>query len=304
MKTNSGLPIHRLECGDLRLDVCPQLGGSVVRWSILRRDERVDLLRPAPADLHYSPDPDSVLNTGCFPLVPYSGRIANAGFNFHDQHIRQPTLSQFHPHAIHGHGWLSAWQVVSESATKLVIEHRNDADVHSNGNHWPWLYVTQQTFTLADRLLTIDLQINNESKSTMPAGLGLHPYFPLHEGAIIKSSSTGFWSTDDYVLPTEHQQMGPEHPYNQAFSPTEHALDTVFTGWNGRARLEWPRGQFALDIQADADHLIIFTPPGEDYFCVEPATHAANSFNHEISDQQVIDPGGQLRLSTHLKVNI
>jgi len=304
MKTNTGMAIHRLECGDLFLDVCPQLGGSIVRWSMLRHDKLTDLLRPAPAGLENNSVCDSVLNTGCFPLVPYSGRIANAGFHFRGQYIRQPTLSQFHPHAIHGHGWLSAWQVAGESSNRVVLEYRNDPGVDTNSNHWPWLYIAQQSFSLTERTLTIDLQITNESDSSMPAGLGLHPYFPVHEGAVIKTSSTGFWLTDDDVLPTEHQQMGPGHAYNQAFSPAEHSLDTVFTGWNGTARLEWPGRQFALDIRADADHLIIFTPPGEDYFCVEPATHAANSFSNEISDRQVIDAGAQLRLSTQLTLDV
>jgi len=305
MRTTPDRSVHRLQNGDLLLEVCPQLGGSIVRWSMHRDGKTTELLRPGSSEKLKPVDAINVLDTSSFPLVPYSGRITNAEFNFLDRHIRQPTLDQFHPHAIHGHGWLHAWQLIDETEQSLVLEYRNDGDTPAN--QWPWSYCVQQRFTLTRQQLSVDLEIHNESTDTMPAGLGLHPYFPVHDGAIIKTASTGIWLTDDLVLPVEHQTLGREHAYNLAFSPTDHQLDNVFTGWNGRARLEWSKQNLALDIQSNADHLIIFTPPGEDYFCVEPATHAADSFN-DVSDlsehnsnsssQNAIAPSNRLGTTT------
>ena len=45
--------------------------------------------------------------------------------------------------------------------------------------------------------------------------------------------------------------------------------------------IPWPEWDAALKISAKSplDYLVIFTPPEEDFFCVEPVSHVTDAFN-------------------------
>ena len=64
------MAILELAHGDLRLALDPALGGALLSF----RKGDVDLLRPTPAGA------SDVLETACFPLVPYANRIADGRF--------------------------------------------------------------------------------------------------------------------------------------------------------------------------------------------------------------------------------
>ena len=53
-------------------------------------------------------------------------------------------------------------------------------------------------------------------------------------------------------------------------------LDNCFDGWDGRATIVWPARRLRLDLEASAPfrHLVIYVPPGQSFFCVEPVSHA------------------------------
>lgn len=300
---------ERIQVGDTILEICPELGGSITQFCIQRDNRDIAILRRTTAT---TPD---ILDTACFPLVPYSGRISGAVFDFKGQQIRQPALPQFQPNAIHGHGWLSSWELSAREeqadSARLKIEYHHEPDL------WPWAYSATQTFEVRSRLLRIETSITNHSDTTMPAGLGLHPYFPAGHGAEIKTKNTGMWSTDAAVLPTEHTSLAADHPFNQAILSEQISLDNVFTGWCGHAAINWPDQDLAVELRADTDYLIIFTPPGEDFFCVEPATHPADSLRtldaREQPDtdqdtglgsylEQTIDTGKSLTMTMELRI--
>jgi aldose 1-epimerase len=58
-------------------------------------------------------------------------------------------------------------------------------------------------------------------------------------------------------------------------------LDSCFAGWDGRARIRWPRSNVIAEIDCDAPfrHLIVFTPREKPFFAIEPVSHANNGFN-------------------------
>ena len=53
-------------------------------------------------------------------------------------------------------------------------------------------------------------------------------------------------------------------------------LDNCFDGWDGRAAIAWPQRRLRLELEASAPfrHLVIYIPPGQHFFCVEPVSHA------------------------------
>jgi aldose 1-epimerase len=119
-----------LRNGGAELDLLPEIGGAVSRFAIGGRD----VLRAAPADTK------DILQTACFPLFPFANRIANGVFGFAGEQTHLAHNFGDHPHALHGQGWQSAWEVQSSagSAATLVFEHA--------ARDWPWDYAVHQTF--------------------------------------------------------------------------------------------------------------------------------------------------------------
>ena len=156
-----------LRAGDYRLVLEPARGGSVARFDFGEEA----LFRPTCGP--------SVLDTACFPLVPFSNRIAQGVFHAGGQDVRlAPNFPGApHPHTLHGFGWLCEWQVIEASANRALLRHAYVA------GEWPWDYVAEQRFDLSDRGLTHRLTICNRGNSPMPAGLGLHPEYPHRQTA-------------------------------------------------------------------------------------------------------------------------
>ena len=56
-------------------------------------------------------------------------------------------------------------------------------------------------------------------------------------------------------------------------------LDHNFQGWSGTARVEWPGVGVTIEADPTFRHLVLYVPPGQDYFCLEPVSHVADGFN-------------------------
>ena len=87
------------------------------------------------------------------------------------------------------------------------------------------------------------------------------------------------------------------------------ALDNCFVGWRRRAVIEWPESDARLVMTADAplDFLVVYTPPGRPFFCVEPVSHVTDAFNLAAAGRpdtgaRALEPGETLRAVVTLSV--
>ena len=264
--------IVALTNGALLVEICPAAGGSVARFQSRRDGGAVDWLRPASAETLRRGDP---LGMACFPLVPFSNRIRHGRFEFGGRRVALPRNRADMPHPIHGHGWQAPWATAAQAVDALTLEHAHGADA------WPFPYRARQRFVLSDAALTITLEVENLGREPMPAGLGLHPYFRRGAGARVAATVDRVWLTDDAVMPTELAPVPADWRLAEGLDVDAVALDNGFAGWNGYARIDWPASGQALAIEADAafQFLVVFTPPGADFFCVEPVSHCTDAFN-------------------------
>ncbi len=157
-----------LESSDARLEIDPQVGGAIRRYMF--RD--CEILR------HASADTRNVLDMACFPLVPFVNRIAYGSFRWEDRTIQLRRNFGDHPHVLHGQGWQNAWETVSQSRERAVLRFG-----HEPGD-WPWSYVAEQFFALAEGALQVTLSVTNHSDRSMPVSLGFHPFFPKGRDAL------------------------------------------------------------------------------------------------------------------------
>lgn len=264
--------IITLRHGQSGLSICPAAGGSITRyWQ--ESDGRVfEWLRPASPDSIAARDP---LGMGSFPLVPFSNRIRDGRFSFDGRDVALPLNFLPEKHTIHGQGWQSAWSVIDVEEDTATIAH-----AHAPGA-WPWRYSAEQTFTLGDAGLSLLMTVTNHGDTAMPAGLGPHPYFVRTPSARISAAVDRMWVSDDEVMPTELVAPAAGRDPNSGIVASAVAMDNTFTGWEHRVEIAWPEWNARLVMEAPPplNYLVVFTPPGEDFFCVEPVSNMTDAFN-------------------------
>ena len=198
-----------------------------------------------------------------------SGRFAFAG--------RTVALApNLRGHAIHGLGFRSAWTVTARDAASCLLEQQ-----HAPGE-WPWAYRATQRIALTADGLVLELAVASESQTPMPLGLGWHPYFPRTAGTTLTARVTGLWLTDAEVLPTVRVAPRGDRDPGRGLVVDRVALDNAFVGWDGHGRRSrGPSGAFSSvsEREARSATLVVYTPPGESFFCAEPVSHITDAFN-------------------------
>jgi len=294
-----------LTSGDAQATVSPRAGGSIAsfRW------RGVDVLRPTSPDALAAAD---ALGFACYPLLPYSNRIANARLRVGGVvHELRRNLGD-HPHSIHGVGWQRAWQPIAQDGRHAALEcvHEPEGDA---GRAWPFAFRARQSFALVasghEATLTVRIAIANEDARPFPFGLGFHPFLPKRAAARLDFRARGVWQTDSTRLPTTCTDLPDAWRFEGGRDVDVMELDNVFTGWDGHARVEWPAERLALTIAADRAlaYLVVFARPEQRYVAVEPVSHMTDAFNRAAAGEsgtgaRTLPPGQSFSCTMRLNV--
>ena len=266
-----------LEAGEAKLTLCPQFGGSIGNWerrgvSILRHSDAAALEGGIARAL------------ACFPLIPFSNRIAWGRFSFGGEDFQLDRNFGPHddyPHTIHGNAWQRAWTVVGQSASQaeLRLDHDPATD---EGHHWPFAYRAGLIYDLGRDGLHVTISFVNMDTRAQPVGLGLHPFQPRTPRTAIALRAGTVWRTGadelpDAELPVEgHWSFDPGHVIGKP------ALDNCYAHWTGRAEITRPEHGIRLVIAADDifRHVVVYTPNGKPFFAVEPVSNMTDAIHH------------------------
>lgn len=260
--------------------VLPETGGAIAL--LCYRGEPV--LRSA------CPDVDDVLDCASFALIPFANRIGNAELRFGDLVMHLDADPTVLPHAHHGHGWRAAWTVkrVTQSALVLAFDHVGH-DTRSNRG-WPWAYHAEQRITIGPDGLTVTLAVTNRDLvSNMPCGTGIHPYFVRRPESSIQATATKMWATHADGLASEQVR-------SDLFGPGQCVAVAQVEGLDNYFPCSGPVTVLSSDrpIVVGGDSMAgvhIYVPRGQDYFCVEPVSHAPNAFGRgEYGAADIIAP--------------
>jgi len=290
-----------LRSGSAELVVAPECGARIVSFRVDGRD----VLRPASEETLRSTAP---YGFAAFPLMPYSGPIFGDGFDFLGEHYPLARNVPAEPTPTHGEGWIFPWRIEAQSGSAIALS----MDYAPSPNAFPFAWRGEIGFALEDARLRIDLKLVNRDFRPMPAGLGMHPYFPKSPGTILQFDCTGVWPPD--APEAVKLGCGPLEPgldFRQGQDVFPIVLDRCFEGWNGVATLTAADG-VVTRLEADPvfGKLQVYDAWDYPYICVEPVTNANDGFNrmaHNVPGHSVavLEPGrslaGSLTIAAHRK---
>ena len=267
----------RLQAGGAVVEIAPSVGGAIASFTLAG----VDVLRSTPADVRAE---GNVRSFACYPLVPYSNRIANAHLAFDGSDHALARNFGDSPHSIHGIGWQRAWSVVSSSVSSVQLSLEHGAP-GGDAAAWPWPFRARQTFSLAPTargaMLSARLAIENTGGRAFPFGLGWHPFFPKPPGTTLAFASGHVWHNDATQIPVRRTAVPDAWRFDPPRPLGDVELDHVFEPATGTATIRWPARGLDVSVEADRalDRRIVFVPAGRDYFALEPASHMTDAFN-------------------------
>ncbi|MFJ6899851.1 aldose 1-epimerase [Streptomyces hokutonensis] len=197
---------------------------------------------------------------GCFPMVPWCGRIRDGRFldggTVHQMPLNSP------PHAIHGTVRDGAWRTARRTADETVI-------TYDLVEPWPFPGRVTQAVALTGDSLTLTMAIEAYGDS-FPAQIGWHPWFNRNlggEDVLVDFSPAWQEERGDDHLPTGNRVDVKPGPWDDCFGMPD-GVDVTLT---------WP-GQLALKVTSPEQWVVVYDEQ-EAAVCVEPQTGPPNGLN-------------------------
>ena len=99
---------------------------------------------------------------------------------------------------------------------------------------------------------------------------------------MLRFDAAQVWLNGANSLPSEPMPVPPAWDHSGGQPVGGASLDNCYIGWDGVAHIV-PRASDRPRLRIEADalfrHLIVYTPPGQDFFCVEPVSHVNDAIN-------------------------
>jgi aldose 1-epimerase len=207
------------------------------------------------------------LHWGSYPMVPFAGRVRHGRFRFHGVEHRLPV--NMAPHAIHGSGFTSRWDLLDAGPSHAELECRLT---------WPLGGRAHQHIQLGDEALVCVLTVIAEGEA-MPVTIGWHPWFvkPPHD----QLEFAAMYLRDDEGIPTGELVAPPPRPWDDCFVRPLATPELRYPGLTVR-------------VESDCDHWVVYDQPSH-ATCVEPQSGPPDAVNLGLAT--VLEPGEFLQRS-------
>lgn len=249
----------RLDNRTLSVDIAPEAGGRIAQ--VHRRG--------TPWLVGHDEDNAAAIAWGCYPMLPWAGRLRRGEFHFDGNQYRLPTT--LGAHAIHGIGFLRPWRIEAHGATRCRLSLALPED-----GHWPFGGVAVQKIQLQDDTLLLTLSLQATHRPMPMPVLGWHPWFR-------KPRRLAFDPEAMYPRDREGIATLPLVP------PSPAPWDDCFINV-APVRMRGATGELVLD--SDSRHWVVYDQPHH-ATCVEPQTGPPDAFN--LQPEARLLPGQSLR---------
>lgn len=236
-------PIVRLAAGDVEVELAPQAGGRIAQ---IRVDGIEQLIGPERGL--------EAIQWGCYPMLPWAGRIREGRFSFEGRQYQLPI--NMPPHALHGVGYALPWQVDASGDDSAELSLALPQD-----QHWPFGGVARQRIALRGRQLQLQLSLQAGDQA-MPATIGLHPWFRKPDKLLFAAEQ--YYPRDAQGMATLPLAPPPLHPWDDCFVAPDQVVLL--------------RGAQRLQLTSDQQHWVVYDAPSH-ATCVEPQTGPPDAYN-------------------------
>lgn len=213
---------------------------------------------------------DNSLSAGCYPMVPFAGRVRDGILTFRS--IQYELARREPPHAMHGTVIDQSWNVDSHTSSSIVLS----TDL---GPDWPFFGTATHTISVCESEVNCELSLS--ASEPMPAQVGWHPCFRAPQD--VQFSFGGMLQRDAHGICTEQVVPMPHKRLDDCLIEPD----------------SWPRltiDGLDVEIESDCSHWVIFHSQTGD-ICIEPQSGPPNGIN---SSPFVIEPG--MPLTRHMTI--
>lgn len=260
-----------------QVGILPETGASVAFGRVKRRDDWIDVLRPT-AESDYA----NSSRCSSFIMLPWCNRIRAGILRFNGQEYRLRTEPDDGT-ARHGDVRKRAWKVESVSGDRVALGFRSTDYVDVN---YPFRFSARAIYWLERRDLVLWLALKNEDSQSMPGGFGHHPYFVRPSGGAtphLQIPCSAQFELVGYLAVEPPVLLKLENDFRQRRPLDDREYNDVLTARQGNepAQIRYPQLGIELALYADPvfQHFLLFTPPGQPFFALEPMTNVNDGFN-------------------------
>ncbi len=212
---------------------------------------------------------DPALYWGCYPMVPWAGRLSRGRIPTDDGEVRLE--ANLPPSAIHGLGFDKSWEIVERSETAVTMR------CELRGLGWPFGGHAQQTLRMGTKRLELELEVGGYTKAG-PAGLGWHPWFirpPTGDIGLSVDASEVLVLDADLAPTGEVRRVTPREDLRSGPPLGDRRLDHVYVRTTGPAVVRWPDLELRIEYDKSLQTVVVHTPA--EGVCVEPQTMWPNA---------------------------
>ena len=270
--------------------IAPSLGSNMVRFRLGEKNiidfEKEPLLK---GDY-----------TGTPVLYPTPNRVRNGMFKFKDRIYNQ--VRRGVPVFEHGLVHDEAWGYDEPVTTGCGVGFNTWIDFNEQSalfEAFPFIHRLSMEFFLNDEGIRVTYTINNLDDKEIPFGFGLHPYFIKLSG----EDNTFVSLPADYVMDSTSDLLptgrlintgGTVYDLKRPVGIGSLDMDHVFTGiGSGKyACIEFRTLGIKVVLEATVDfsHLVLYSPRGMNYFCIENQTCSTDA--HNLYDRGFVNESG------------
>ena len=239
-------PLIDIVHGSLRVTIAAQAGGRIAQINF----DGVDHL------VGYDQVNTAMIAWGCYPMLPWAGRIRHGRFDFQGQKYQLPL--NMDAHAIHGIGFAMPWKVETHETHVAELSLALPED-----ERWPFGGTAHQRIEAGEGWLKMDLSVR-AGRRPMPAVIGWHPWFRKPEQLHFLPSD--IYPRDNEGIATLPLADPPPGPWDDCF--INHEPVTL------------RRAGQQLRLSADCMHWVVYDATSA-ATCVEPQSGPPDAFNLE-----------------------
>ena len=265
--------LHTLNNGVWQAGILPDTGAAIALGRVLQDGAWRDVLRPT-AEADYG----NVSKASSFIMLPWCNRIRDGILRFEGQQWQLQTAPEDGT-ARHGDVRSRAWQVDEADEAHIILSF--DSARHQNVN-FPFHFSALVEYRLEGSSFIWRLTLKNEDSRRMTGGFGYHPYFVRTDDVETRIPCDSQFTLVDYLAVGAPEPVEPHVDFREMRPLADGVFNDLLTHRHPGEPVSIRYPQWGLGLQMTADpifqHILIYTPPGNPSFAVEPQSNANDGF--------------------------